>query len=59
MCFFFFCGSDLELLFPSAPTNPITVVTVTHRSSQGGEAAEHDIDQLLQRVSPPSFICCY
>lgn len=47
----FFSGSDLELMFPSAPTNPITVVTVTHQSSQGGEAAERDRDQLLQRVS--------
>lgn len=52
-------GSDMELLFPSAPTNPITVVTVTQRSSQCGEAAELDRDQLLQRVSPASLICCH
>lgn len=49
------CVSDLELLFPTAPNSPITVVTVTQRSSQCEEAAEPDRDQLLQRVCPVTF----
>lgn len=48
-------ASDLELLFPTAPNSPITVVTVTQRSSQCEEAAEPDRDQLLQRVRPATF----
>ncbi|TWW64084.1 metabolism of cobalamin associated Da [Takifugu rubripes] len=50
---------DMELLFPSAPTNPITVVTVTQRSSQCGEAAEHDRDQLLQRFVNGAKEMCF
>ncbi|GLD75321.1 methylmalonic aciduria and homocystinuria type D homolog, mitochondrial-like protein [Lates japonicus] len=46
---------DLELLFPSAPTTSITVVTVTQRSSRREETAEQDGDQLMHRVSPQTF----
>lgn len=49
---------DLELLFPSAPTASITVVTVTQSSSRGEEAAELDRDQLLHRfVSGAKEMC--
>ncbi|KAM9836178.1 metabolism of cobalamin associated Da [Aulostomus maculatus] len=48
---------DLELMFPSVPTNSITVVTVTQRSSRFGEA-KPDKDQLLQRfVSGAKEMC--
>lgn len=49
---------DLELLFPSAPTTSITVVTVTQRSSRCEEASEQDRDQLLHRfVSGAKEMC--
>ncbi|XP_022602273.1 methylmalonic aciduria and homocystinuria type D homolog, mitochondrial-like [Seriola lalandi dorsalis] len=49
---------DLELLFPSAPTNSITVVTVTQSSSLCEETAEQDRDQLLHRfVSGAKEMC--
>uniref|UniRef100_A0A8D2ZIN0 Metabolism of cobalamin associated Da n=1 Tax=Scophthalmus maximus TaxID=52904 RepID=A0A8D2ZIN0_SCOMX len=57
---------DLELLFPSAPTTSITVVTVAQRSSRREEeeaaaaaAAEPDRDQLLHRqfVSGAKEMC--
>ncbi|XP_068165382.1 metabolism of cobalamin associated Da [Antennarius striatus] len=45
---------DLELLFPSAPNTPITVVTVT----QCEDATEQDRDQLLHRfVSGAKEMC--
>ncbi|GAA6217892.1 methylmalonic aciduria and homocystinuria type D homolog, mitochondrial-like [Lates japonicus] len=49
---------DLELLFPSAPTTSITVVTVTQRSSRREETAEQDGDQLMHRfVSGAKEMC--
>ncbi|XP_044044099.1 cobalamin trafficking protein CblD-like [Siniperca chuatsi] len=49
---------DLELLFPSAPTTSITVVTVSQRSSRCEEAAEQDRDKLLHRfVSGAKEMC--
>lgn len=55
---------DLELLFPSAPTSSITVVTVTQRSGRQEEAvvaaaaAEPDKDQLLHKfVSGAKEMC--
>ncbi|XP_070786749.1 cobalamin trafficking protein CblD-like [Enoplosus armatus] len=58
---------DLELLFPSAPTASITVVTVSQRSSRREEevaaaaaaaAAEQDREQLLHRfVSGAKEMC--
>ncbi|XP_042260875.1 metabolism of cobalamin associated Da isoform X2 [Thunnus maccoyii] len=48
---------DLELLFPSAPSTSITVVTVTQGSSRC-ETAEQDRDQLLHRfVSGAKEMC--
>ncbi|XP_054915650.1 metabolism of cobalamin associated Da [Poeciliopsis prolifica] len=50
---------ELELMFPSAPTASITVVTVTQRSShQLDGAAEPDRDQLLHKfVSGAKEMC--
>ncbi|XP_019958898.1 metabolism of cobalamin associated Da [Paralichthys olivaceus] len=52
---------DLELLFPSAPTTSITVVTVTQRSigcEEQVEEEEEDKDQLLHRfVSGAKEMC--
>uniref|UniRef100_UPI0037E70E7A metabolism of cobalamin associated Da n=1 Tax=Semicossyphus pulcher TaxID=241346 RepID=UPI0037E70E7A len=49
---------DLELLFPSAPTNSITVVTVTQSSSRCEEAVEQDRDKLLNKfVSGAKEMC--
>lgn len=57
---------DLELLFPTAPTSSITVVTVTQRGSRPEEeeaaaamaAAEQDRDQMLHRfVSGAKEMC--
>lgn len=49
---------DLELLFPSAPTSSITVVTVTQRSSRCEEAPEQDRDKLLNKfVSGAKEMC--
>ncbi|XP_039978774.1 cobalamin trafficking protein CblD-like [Xiphias gladius] len=49
---------DLELLFPSAPTTSITVVTVTQRSSRREETAGQDRAQLLHRfVSGAKEMC--
>ncbi|XP_042369013.1 metabolism of cobalamin associated Da [Plectropomus leopardus] len=49
---------DLELMFPSAPTSSITVVTVTQSNSWCEEAAELDRDQLLHRfVSGAKEMC--
>lgn len=49
---------DLELMFPSAPTASITVVTVTQSNSQFEEAAEQDNDQLLHKfVSGAKEMC--
>uniref|UniRef100_A0A3Q1GGK8 Metabolism of cobalamin associated Da n=1 Tax=Acanthochromis polyacanthus TaxID=80966 RepID=A0A3Q1GGK8_9TELE len=50
---------DLELLFPTAPTSSITVVTVTQSSSRWeDEAAELDKDQLLHKfVSGAKEMC--
>lgn len=50
---------DLELLFPTAPTSSITVVTVTQSSSRWeDEAAEQDGDQLLHKfVSGAKEMC--
>uniref|UniRef100_A0A3B4Z7K8 Methylmalonic aciduria and homocystinuria type D homolog, mitochondrial-like n=1 Tax=Stegastes partitus TaxID=144197 RepID=A0A3B4Z7K8_9TELE len=52
---------DLELLFPTAPTASITVVTVTQSSSSSrfeDEAAEQDKDQLLHKfVSGAKEMC--
>ncbi|XP_068612383.1 cobalamin trafficking protein CblD-like [Brachionichthys hirsutus] len=48
----------LELLFPSAPNTPITVVTVTQSHSLCEEATEQDRDQLLHRfVSGAKEMC--
>jgi len=44
--------TDLELMFPSAPTTSITVVTVTQSNGVCEEAAAQDKDQLLRKVSP-------
>ncbi|XP_047211796.1 metabolism of cobalamin associated Da isoform X1 [Girardinichthys multiradiatus] len=50
---------ELELLFPSAPTASITVVTVTQRTSRRDDgAAEPDQDQLLHKfVSGAKEMC--
>ncbi|KAK2880396.1 metabolism of cobalamin associated Da [Channa argus] len=49
---------DLELLFPSAPTNSITVVTVTQRSSLCEETAKQERDHLLHKfVSGAKEMC--
>ncbi|XP_074483023.1 cobalamin trafficking protein CblD-like [Sebastes fasciatus] len=51
---------DLELMFPSAPTTSITVVTVTQSNSRRAEetAAELDKDQLLHKfVSGAKEMC--
>lgn len=51
---------DLELLFPSAPTSSITVVTVTQKGSQLEDEAtvEQDAKQLLQKfVSGAKEMC--
>uniref|UniRef100_A0A3Q2CLF9 Metabolism of cobalamin associated Da n=1 Tax=Cyprinodon variegatus TaxID=28743 RepID=A0A3Q2CLF9_CYPVA len=50
---------ELELMFPSAPTASITVVTVTQRTNQRNEAsAEPDKDQLLHKfVSGAKEMC--
>lgn len=51
---------DLELMFPSAPTTSITVVTVTQSNSRRAEeaAAELDKDQLLNKfVSGAKEMC--
>uniref|UniRef100_A0A3P8TGN3 Metabolism of cobalamin associated Da n=1 Tax=Amphiprion percula TaxID=161767 RepID=A0A3P8TGN3_AMPPE len=53
------CVSDLEVLFPTAPTSSITVVTVTQSSSRWeDEAAGLDKDQLLHKfVSGAKEMC--
>uniref|UniRef100_A0AAQ4RPP6 Metabolism of cobalamin associated Da n=1 Tax=Gasterosteus aculeatus aculeatus TaxID=481459 RepID=A0AAQ4RPP6_GASAC len=49
---------DLELMFPTAPTSSITVVTVTQSNGQCEEAAEPDKDQLLHKfVSGAKEMC--
>ncbi|XP_075950703.1 metabolism of cobalamin associated Da [Anarhichas minor] len=49
---------DLELMFPSAPTTSITVVTVTQSNGRCEEAAEQDKDQLLRKfVSGAKEMC--
>ncbi|CAJ1087039.1 metabolism of cobalamin associated Da isoform X2 [Xyrichtys novacula] len=49
---------DLELLFPSAPTSSITVVTVTQGSSRSEEVSEQDREGLLNRfVSGAKEMC--
>lgn len=50
---------ELELMFPSAPTSSITVVTVTQRSSRWeDEVAEQDKDQQLHKfVSGAKEMC--
>ncbi|XP_041637686.1 metabolism of cobalamin associated Da [Cheilinus undulatus] len=49
---------DLELLFPSAPTTSITVVTVTQRSGRCEEVEEQDREKLLSKfVSGAKEMC--
>ncbi|XP_056286909.1 metabolism of cobalamin associated Da [Pseudoliparis swirei] len=49
---------DLELMFPSAPTTSITVVTVTQSNGVCEEAAAQDKDQLLRKfVSGAKEMC--
>ncbi|XP_059184289.1 cobalamin trafficking protein CblD-like [Centropristis striata] len=49
---------DLELMFPSAPTASITVVTVTQSNGQCEDAVEQDKDQLLLKfVSGAKEMC--
>ncbi|KAM3585682.1 uncharacterized protein V6R79_024386 [Siganus canaliculatus] len=50
---------ELELMFPSAPTASITVVTVTQKSSRTGEAEEQDRDQLLHKFVNGAKEMCF
>ncbi|XP_029300414.1 metabolism of cobalamin associated Da [Cottoperca gobio] len=50
---------DLELMFPSAPTTSITVVTVTQSNSLPEEAAEQDRDQLLHKFVNGAKEMCF
>ncbi|XP_010772378.1 methylmalonic aciduria and homocystinuria type D homolog, mitochondrial-like, partial [Notothenia coriiceps] len=46
---------DLELMFPSAPTASITVVTVTQSNSRCEEEEEQDREQQLNKVSAVTY----
>ncbi|XP_028998447.1 metabolism of cobalamin associated Da isoform X1 [Betta splendens] len=49
---------DMEMMFPSAPTNSITVVTVTQISSRHETSSEQDRDQMLHKfVSGAKEMC--
>ncbi|XP_026220281.1 metabolism of cobalamin associated Da [Anabas testudineus] len=50
---------DLEVLFPTAPTTSITVVTVTQRSNRREETAEQDGDQLLHKFMSGAKEMCF
>lgn len=50
---------DLELMFPSAPTTSITVVTVTQSNSWCEGAAEQDRDQLLHKFVNGAKEMCF
>ncbi|XP_033471320.2 metabolism of cobalamin associated Da [Epinephelus fuscoguttatus] len=50
---------ELELMFPSAPTNSITVVTVTQSNSWCEGAVEQDRDQLLHKFVNGAKEMCF